>query len=48
MPMHLCGLPFEAHKDKIPEALHDLESRDHGQRTALNTLIDPFKVDVPE
>ena len=41
-------LPFDAHKDEIPEALHELESRNHGQRKALNELIDPFKVDIPE
>ena len=40
--------PFEAHKDEIPAALHELESRDYGQRKALNELIDPFKVDVPD
>ena len=41
-------LPFDAHRDEIPTALHELESRDHGQRKALDELIDSFKVEVPE
>ena len=40
--------PFEEYKDQIPLALHQLEGRDSEQRHALDELIDPFKIDLPE
>ncbi len=39
--------PFREHKDRVPEAVFDLECRDHGQRKALDALIDEYKVDIP-
>tara|TARA_B100000809_G_C15132842_1_gene529244 strand:- start:3953 stop:4258 length:306 start_codon:yes stop_codon:yes gene_type:complete len=40
--------PLEEHKDQIPLALYQLEDRDSGQRYALDEMIDPFKIDLPE
>ena len=40
--------PLEEHKDQIPLALYQLEDRDSGQRHALDEMIDPFKIDLPE
>jgi len=41
-------LPFDQYKDQIPTELHQLEGRNQGQREALDQLISPHKIEVPD
>jgi hypothetical protein len=39
---------FGEHKERIPEALHQLEGSGQGKRQSLKEQVNPFKIEAPE